>query len=118
MKFLAAFVAILLLTTNLFAQSQPDATKPVAVRPDSTAAKADTTGRPDYFYFQTSGTPKFLLSESARSAVLAAAQASGYTEAEIEVTVYVVDKNSKGKKEKQPAATRKKLSKPKVKKFE
>lgn len=87
-----------------------------SIKPDSVSAPVDTSGRPEYFYFQTTGTPKFLLSEKAREAVLAAAKLSGYTEDEIEVTIYVADKVSKGKK--LPAASRKKLSKPKVKKFE
>ncbi len=79
---------------------------------------ADSGYRADYFYFQTTGTIKPLLSESTYKAVLAAAKAAGYSEEEIEVTLYVVDRKSREERRFIPTATRQKLEKPKVKKFE
>jgi len=50
--------------------------------------------------------------------VLAAAKAFGYDEKEIEVTLYVVDRKSREERRSIPTATRQKLEKPYVKKFE
>ncbi|MDX2129329.1 MAG: hypothetical protein SFU91_09865 [Chloroherpetonaceae bacterium] len=49
----------------------------------------------EYFHFQTSGTPKRLLSTEAYQTIVQAAKLSGYEEGELEVIVYVVDKKSK-----------------------
>lgn len=83
---------------------------------------SDSTYRADYFYFQTTGSIKPLLSEATYKAVLAAAQAAGYSEDEIEVTIYVVDRKSRLERQRQSAqpnpASRQSLRRPTVKKFE
>lgn len=83
------------------------------------AAKSDSTRaayRSDYFYFQTTGEPKHLLSDAAYQAIISAAQASGYKPGEIEVTITATDKSEKSVSVKKPS--RSKTRKPKVKKFE
>ncbi len=85
-------------------------------------AASDSTYRADYFYFQTTGTIRILLSEATCKAVLAAAQAAGYSEDEIEVTIYVVDRKSRLERQRAPMqpnpASRQSLRRPTVKKFE
>lgn len=87
-----------------------------------TAASDSTTYRADYFYFQTTGTIKPLLSDATYKAVLAAAKAAGYSEDEIEVTIYVVDRKSRLERQRasmQPnPVSRQALRRPTVKKFE
>ncbi|WP_169304752.1 hypothetical protein [Chloroherpeton thalassium] len=59
----------------------------------------DTTSyRADYFFFQTTGDPNYLLSQTAYQAVLLSARLSGYKPEEIEVTITVSDKESNKKK--------------------
>ena len=94
------------------------ASRPPERTPHSQAAPTDSGYRTDYFYFQTTGTIKPLLSDPTYKAVLAAAKASGYDEKEIEVTLYVVDRKSREERRFIPTATRQKLDKPYVKKFE
>lgn len=104
MKYL--FLPLILISFPLAGFSQS------AGRTDSTKA----TYRADYFYFQTTGKPKHLLSDAAYQAIISAAQASGYMPDEIEVTITATDKSEKPTpSKKQPKS---KARKPKVKKFE
>jgi len=79
-------------------------------------AKDSTSYRADYFFFQTTGTPNYLLSKTAYQAVILAARLSGYKPEEIEVTITVSDKETNKKKAKKKNPFKKK--KPKIKKFE
>ena len=70
----------------------------------------------DYFFFQTTGNPDFLLGDAALQAIKLSANLSGYRLDEIEVTITVTDK--KAKKTSKRGACRLRNKKPKIKKFE
>ncbi len=114
MKKTPAFLTLLALLAASF--TFPSSSSPVSI------AASDSTYRADYFYFQTTGSIKVLLSEATYRAVLAAAQAAGYSEDEIEVTIYVVDRKSRLERQRPSVhpnpASRRELRKPVIKKFE
>jgi ABC-type sugar transport system substrate-binding protein len=113
----ALFITVIaLLCVALLSASRSSDNSPHSL-PNPTA-QSDTAYRADYFYFQTTGTLKPLLSDPTYKAVVAAAKAAGYTEGEIEVTLYVVDRKSREERRFIPTATRQKLEKPNVRKFE
>ncbi|MCS7012907.1 MAG: hypothetical protein RML35_01935 [Chloroherpetonaceae bacterium] len=114
---------LFLLTAALLLSSSPSSTPHRHCdTPSATSTlAADSTYRTEYFYFQTTGTPKSLLSEATYKAVIAAAQAAGYSEDEIEVTIFVVDRKSRQERLRslQPhPRSRQELRRPTVKKFE
>lgn len=106
MKSVYLLIGFLLLPCTLFSQHAK------APQPDSTKSAY----RADYFYFQTTGAPKYLLSEPAYQSIISAALASGYKPEEIEVTITATDKSERSVSVKKPS--RSKTRKPKVKKFE
>lgn len=111
--------ALFVLGMFLLLSFLPPSNRPHAA--PSVAAVADSGYRAEYFYFQTTGSIKPLLSEATYKAVLAAAQAAGYSEDEIEVTIFVVDRKSRQERLRslQPnPRSRQELRRPTVKKFE
>jgi hypothetical protein len=70
----------------------------------------------EYFFFQTTGDPKYLLSPEILKAVKLSADLTGYSSEEIEVTITVTDKKSK--KTRSKPARKATVRKPKIKKFE
>jgi hypothetical protein len=104
---------LMLTISPLFAQEKKETPTPT-----------DSSHKAETFFFQSTGAPRFMLSEKALQAVMNAAKASGYDEAEIEVTVFVRDKKSTEEKKsmydsrKPPAKPRPASPKPVTKKFE
>ncbi len=116
MKKALAFLTLFALLAASFTVLAPSSSSSVSF------SAGDSTYRADYFYFQTTGTIKVLLSEATYKAVLAAAKAAGYSEDEIEVTIYVVDRKSRLEQQRPSVhpnpALRRELRRPMIKKFE
>jgi len=87
-----------------------------AKAPSSSLDSNNTKQKSEYFFFQTTGDPSFLLSNSAYEAIKLSAKLSGYNTDEIEVTITVTDKKSK--KTRSKMTQQPKVRKPKIKKFE
>ncbi len=88
----------------------------VAKQPTQSADSLSLTNKMDYFFFQTTGNPDFLLGDAALQAIKLSANLSGYRLDEIEVTITVTDKKEKSRSKRRTSFRRTK--KPKVKKFE
>ena len=87
-----------------------------AKQPTQNADTLSLTNKMDYFFFQTTGDPDFLLGDAALQAIKLSAKLSGYRLDEIEVTITVTDKKEKSRSKRRTSPRRAK--KPKIKKFE